>query len=150
MRQLAAAMSSHLLGEVATEAAFSVEGAERFAADVRALAATLRPYARKPEALLKPVIEAAALLTAERGAAVELAAAVKNINDGGGGGDVVIDDASGGAAATAGDDDEGGSVAPALTAAARLDSLRDAIRVHRLSDAQVLKIISRRVDMGCK
>lgn len=42
VRQLAAAVSAHVLGEVATQAAFSDVGARRLAADVRAVAATLR------------------------------------------------------------------------------------------------------------
>lgn len=92
-------------------------GGERFAADARAIAATMRAYTRKPEALLKPMAEAAALLTADRSVAVDLVVAAKHASDGGGG-------------------------------AAVLAKLRDAVRVHRLSDAQVAKVIARRVDMS--
>jgi hypothetical protein len=133
--------------EVAAEATFSDAGSERFAADARAIAATLRPYARRHEALLRPMMEAAALLTAGRDVAADLAAAVEAAAacagrraGRGAGGDALGDDAAGGG--------DNAFAKTSAAAAAELARLRDITGVHRLSNAQISKVISCR--KSCK
>lgn len=85
-------------------------------------------------------MEAATLLTADKEVAQDFSAAVKRMNE-------ANANASTSSGAGAGDTGQGqGQEGAVAAAAARLAGLRDAVGVHRLSDAQVAKVISRRVD----
>ena len=135
-RRAASAVSKLLVAEVVYCASFTELGAVRFQRDVDAIAGAFGVHLRRAGNYLGPVRECAVLLRLDVSVARVLAAAVdaslsreaSNSNDGG---------FKGGTNTNAGGDD-----------ARAVERLREDHGVHRLTDAQIARVLSRRRDMG--
>ena len=130
-------MSKLLVAEVVYCASFTELGAVRFQRDVDAIAGAFGVHLRRAGNYLGPVRECAVLLRLDVSVARVFAAAVdaslsrqaSNSNDGG---------FKGGGTNT----NAGGDTARAV------EKLREDHGVHRLTDAQIARVLSRRRDMG--
>ena len=135
-RRAASAVSKLLVAEVVYCASFTELGAVRFQRDVDAIAGAFGVHLRRAGNYLGPVRECAVLLRLDVSVARVFAAAVdaslsreaSNSNDGG---------FKGGTNTNAGGDD-----------ARAVERLREDHGVHRLTDAQIARVLSRRRDMG--
>ena len=135
-RRAASAVSKLLIAEVVYCASFTELGAVRFHRDVDAIAGAFGVHLRRAGNYLGPVRECAVLLRLDVSVARVFAAAVdaslsrqaSNSNDGG---------FKGGTNTNAGGDD-----------ARAVERLREDHGVHRLTDAQIARVLSRRRDMG--
>ena len=135
-RRAASAVSKLLIAEVVYCASFTELGAVRFQRDVDAIAGAFGVHLRRARNYLGPVRECAVLLRLDVSVARVFAAAVdaslsrqaSNSNDGG---------FKGGTNTNAGGDD-----------ARAVERLREDHGVHRLTDAQIARVLSRRRDMG--
>jgi hypothetical protein len=135
-RRAASAVSKLLIAEVVYCASFTELGARRFQRDVDAIGGAFGVHLRRAGNYLGPVHECAVLLRLDVSVARVFAAAVdaslsrqaSNSNDGG---------FKGGTNTDAGGDD-----------ARAVERLREDHGVHRLTDAQIARVLSRRRDMG--
>uniref|UniRef100_A0A061SJF9 Uncharacterized protein n=1 Tax=Tetraselmis sp. GSL018 TaxID=582737 RepID=A0A061SJF9_9CHLO len=82
-RAVAAAVNQILYNDIATEAQFSREGAERFAADCKAIVSVFKPFAPRPGAHFKELREACKLLLLGEDEAEALEAALDGGEAGG-------------------------------------------------------------------
>ena len=133
-RRAASAVSKLLIAEVVYCASFTELGAVRFQRDVDAIAGAFGVHLRRAGNYLGPVRECAVLLRLDVSVARVFAAAVDaslsrqaSSNDGG---------FKGGGGTNAGGD------------ARAVERLREDHGVHRLTDAQIARVLSRRRDMG--